>query len=113
MSETIVQKKLAKLIQQEMGEIIQHERMGMSGSLVSVSLVRVPADLGMAKVYITAFPDKALGQVVEDLNENVWEYRKKLAAKIKNKVRKIPEIRFYPDDSFREAEKINQLLDDL
>ena len=112
MSESIVQKKLAKLIQQELGEIIRKDNV-LSGGLVSVSVVRVPADLGMAKVYLTVFPDKELDNVVNVLNESAWNYRHLLAGRIKNKVRKIPEIRFYPDDSFREADKINQLLDNI
>ncbi|MDP5171020.1 MAG: ribosome-binding factor A, partial [Bacteroidia bacterium] len=64
-------------------------------------------------VYISAFPDNKLKETVDDLNERNWEIRHALAARIKNKVRKIPDIRFYADDSFAEADKINSLIDTL
>ena len=113
MAETKVQKKLSKLIQQELSEILQLKQVYMSGVMVTVSQVKVPADLGMAKVFVSAFPDSKLEKLVNVLNENSWDIRKGLAGRIKNKVRKIPELRFYEDDSFREADRISRLLENL
>lgn len=113
MSETIVQKKLAKLIQQELGTILNRYDKLVKGKIITVSVVRITRDLGLAKVYISLFPDKALEEVVDMLNENTWEIRYQLAGKIKNKIRKIPDLQFYKDDSFQEAERINNLLDSL
>lgn len=113
MGESIVQKKVAKLVQQELGDLFSHELNYVPGTFPTVTVVRVPADLGLAKVYVSVLPDTRLQEVAEALNENAWEVRHLLAKRIRNKVRKIPELRFYADDSMKEAERINQMLDEL
>lgn len=113
MGESIVQKKVAKLVQQELGEYFSHVKNYVPGAFTTISVVRVPADLSLAKVYVSVLPDSRLQEVAEVLNENAWEIRLGLAQRIKNKVKKIPELRFFADDSFKEAERINQMLDEI
>ncbi len=110
MSESVVQKKLAKLILQEVSHLLAFEVKIAPGSMITLSVVRVTGDLSIAKIYVTVLPDKDREEIVEALNERDWEIRKALAARIRNKVRKIPELRFYYDDSFDEARKIDELL---
>ncbi len=111
MGETIVQKKVAKLIQQELGDLFSKEFNYVPGTFSTISAVKVPADLGLAKIYVSVLPDQQLEKVAKALNENAWELRFALAKRIKNKVRKIPELRFYADDSLKEAQRINEMLD--
>ncbi|MEO0469253.1 MAG: 30S ribosome-binding factor RbfA [Bacteroidota bacterium] len=113
MGESIVQKKVAKLIQQELGNVLTFSRQPVAGTMVTVSVVRVSPDLGMAKVFVTAFPDGKLKEVVKNLNDNNWDYRHLLAQRIRNKVRNIPELNFFMDDSFAEADRMTGLLDNL
>lgn len=113
MAESIVQKKLSRLIQEELSQMFTLSQRGKLEVMLTVSQTKVTADLSLAKIYISAFPDNKLKETVEDLNERNWEIRHALAARIRNKVRKIPEVRFYADDSFAEADKINSLIDTL
>ncbi len=113
MGESIVQKKVAKLVQQELGEYFSHEKNYLPGALLTISVVRVPADLSLAKVYVSVLPDTRLEEAATTLNEKAWEIRHALAQRIRNKVRKIPELRFFADDSFKEAERINQMLEEM
>lgn len=113
MAESIVQRKLSRLIQEELSQMFTQSQRGKIEVMLTVSQTKVTADLSLAKVYISAFPDNKLKETVDDLNERNWEIRHALAARIKNKVRKIPDIRFYADDSFAEADKINSLIDTL
>lgn len=113
MSESIVQKKLAKLILQQLGEIIRLTFEGGAGAMITLSQVRVTADLSLAKVYVSVLPDRRLEEMAEALNADAWRLRKELAGRIRNKVRKIPDLRFYPDDSFIHAEKIDSLLNQI
>lgn len=113
MAETIVQRKLSRLIQEELSQMFTLSQRGKLEVMLTVSQTKITADLSLAKVYISAFPDNKLKETVDDLNERNWEIRHALAARIKNKVRKIPDIRFYADDSFAEADKINSLIDTL
>lgn len=113
MAESIVQRKLSRLIQEELSQMFTLSQRGKLEVMLTVSQTKVTADLSLAKVYISAFPDNKLKETVDDLNERNWEIRHALAARIKNKVRKIPDVRFYADDSFSEADKINSLIDTL
>jgi len=54
-----------------------------------------------------------LEETVEKLNKNSWAIRKNLASRIRNKVRKIPELHFHVDDTFEEASRIEELLDSI
>lgn len=111
MSESLVQRRLANLIRQEVSAILGMGQGYIPGGMITVSVVRVTGDLSIAKLYITTLPDEKLAETVENLNANNWEIRKKLAARIRNKVRKVPELRFRVDDSFEEAARIEELLD--
>ncbi|MDX2246716.1 MAG: 30S ribosome-binding factor RbfA [Bacteroidia bacterium] len=113
MSESIQQKKSAKLIQQELSEIIRTHSSLTMGTIVSVTVVRLTPDKGMAKIYITVFPDNQLEAVTARMNEHAPELRRQLASRIKNKFRIIPDIRFYEDDSFREAAKMDKIFKEL
>ena len=110
MGDSVVQGKLAKLLRMEISELLSQRFNYVKGTLVTVSVVRVTGDLSIAKIYVTVLPDSKHEEVVEKLTENVWEVRKALAARIRNKVRIIPELRFYLDDSFEEAKRIEDLL---
>ncbi|MEM6264345.1 MAG: 30S ribosome-binding factor RbfA [Bacteroidota bacterium] len=110
MSETVVQRKTAKLIQQELSEILSFGKLAVPGVMLTLSVVRVTRDLGLAKVYVTAMPEDQLAGTVEYLNEQSWEVRHALSQRIRNKLRKMPELRFFVDDTFKEAERIEQLL---
>ncbi len=109
MSETIVQRKLAKLIQRELGTIIDRGQF-LSGAMLTISVVRITRDLSITKVFVSCLPESQLPQAIETLNTEAWQIRKALGQRIRNKVRKIPEIRFYGDDTLQEAERsINYL----
>ncbi|MEL6593381.1 MAG: 30S ribosome-binding factor RbfA, partial [Bacteroidota bacterium] len=106
MSESIVQKKTAALIQQELSEILSRQLSYVPGILLTVTVVRVVPDLSLAKVYVSTLPDSKLEETVKALRDNSWEVRFALGQRIRNKVRKIPELNFYADDSYAEAERI-------
>ena len=82
------------------------------GALLTVSAVHMTGDLGIAKVYITILPESKLTEAIETLEGNNWEIRKALSSKIKNKLRKMPELRFFADDSFQQVKRIEELLGD-
>lgn len=113
MSETIVQKKIASLFQMELSEILSRQLTYVPGILLTVTMVRVVPDLSLAKVYISTLPDAKLEETIKALRDNSWEVRYALGQRIRNKVRKIPELVFFADDSFVEAERINNLMEDL
>lgn len=113
MSESIVQKKTARLIQQELSELLGRNYPGIEATILTVSVVRISPDLGLAKVFISVLPDALLEETVRFLNEEVYEVRHRLSQRIRNKMRRVPDLMFHMDDSFREADRINKLMDEL
>ena len=98
--------RLGELLKRDLGEIIQRSYQP-DGTFVTVTSVRVTPDLSIAKVYLSVFaPGRDKQVVYEFIDERVPEIRHKLAAKIKNQVRKIPELHFYADDT---AEYVNKM----
>jgi len=113
MEETILQKKFAKIIQVEVSDIFTREPKFTANAIVTLSIVRVPKDLESAKIYVSVFPDEQHTAVVKHLNTCAWEIRKMLSAKIRNKMRKMPQLIFYEDDTLREALRIEKLISTL
>lgn len=98
--------RLGALLKKDLAEIIQREYQP-DGTFVTVTNVRVTPDLAIAKVYLSVFAPGRDDQVVyEFIDEHVPAIRHKLAGKIKNQVRKIPELHFYADDT---AEYVNKM----
>ena len=110
--ETQVQKKVARMVQEEISMLLGGPLNYFRGALLTVSGVHMTGDLSIAKVYVTILPESKLTEAVETLEEKNWEIRKALSSKIKNKLRKMPELRFFADDSFQQMERIEKLLDD-
>lgn len=98
--------RLGALLKKDLGEIIQRS-FQPEGTFVTVTNVRVTPDLSIAKVYLSVFsPGRDEKVVYEFIDEHVPQIRHKLAGKIKNQVRKIPELHFYADDT---AEYVNNM----
>lgn len=102
--------RLGETIKRDLGEIIQREYQP-EGTFVTVTNVRITPDLSIAKVYISVFAPGRDNQVVyEYIDEHVTQIRHSLAQKIRNQVRKIPELHFYVDDTAAYVNKMEQLF---
>ena len=78
--------------------------------MLSVTAVRVSADMSYALVYLSIFPSKLSGKVLELLDEKNKNIRFILGKKIGKQTRIIPELRFFVDDSLDYIDKIDSLL---
>lgn len=102
--------RLAAVIKRDLGQIIQKSYQP-SGTFVTVTNVVMTDDLSIAKVYLSVFsPGRDDKPVYEFIDEHIDEIRYELASKIKNQVRKIPELHFYEDDTAEYVNKMEQLL---
>ena len=74
--DTTRQKKIGRLIQQDMSEMFQREIKEMAmGSMVSVTLVKVTPDLAIARIYLSIFPSERKDEVFNHINENPSQTR--------------------------------------
>ena len=106
------QEKIARLLQRELGEIFLRESHNMfRGYSLTVTVVRVTPDLGFARVYFSFFhPGADPQEVLEIVKSRKGAIKNKLGQKIRNQVRKIPDLEFHYDDSADYSERIDELL---
>ena len=110
--ETPRQKKIGTVLQQEIAALLQNAiRKGdISNLMISVTKVNVTSDLSIAKVYLSIFPNNLASSYFENLKENKSQLRHDLSQKMKNQLRRIPELHFYLDDSLDYIEAIEKEL---
>ncbi len=108
--ETNRQKKIARLLQKDLGEILQlNGRTWFPGAMLTVTKVNITTDLSIARVHISIFGKEA-NIIIKQLELQAKEVRKQLGLRVKNQLRHIPELRFYVDDSLDYIENIEKLL---
>jgi len=78
-------------------------------STITVSFVKMSKDLKVASVYVTLLGGKNKDEMIKLLNNNKYIFQQSISqAKLKSKY--TPKINFYIDNSFDEAENIENLL---
>ncbi|MFT2009733.1 30S ribosome-binding factor RbfA [Pontibacter sp. 13R65] len=108
------QQKFSRLIQKELADIFQREVPHLfGGAYISVSVVRVSPDLGLARVYLSLLMATDNKAVLQEIKENTKTIRHHLAQRIKNQVRVIPALAFYLDDSAEYAAQMDKLFSGL
>ena len=112
--ETPRQQKINNILQKEVATLLQQAiREGsVNNLLVSVTKVHVTSDLSISKVYLSIFPTKDSKSYLKTLQENSYQIRYDLAKKMKNQLRKVPELHFYLDDSLDYIEVIDKELNE-
>lgn len=108
--ETNRQKKISRLLQKDLGEILQQNgRDWFNGVMLTVTKVYISSDLSIAKVYISIFGKEAK-EVIRQVHMHGREIRRQLGLRARNQLRHIPELRFFIDDSLDYIENIEKLL---
>lgn len=109
---SIRQNRVEGVIQEELSVFFQRNAREIClGAMVSVTVVRVTADLSLARVYISVFAGPPKAEVLTSIQENSRKIRGEIGKRLKN-MHKIPELQFFIDDSLDYAETIDKLLKD-
>jgi ribosome-binding factor A len=111
MQENKRQKQIGGLLNEELAGIFQHLGLSMvDGGMVSISSVKITPDLLEARVYLSIFnvPDKKA--ILKKIEERGWEIKKELATKVKHQLRRIPELKYYLDDTLDHVFKMEELF---
>lgn len=105
------QSRVARELQRDLSEIVRAKGMAFwNGAMVTVSEVRVSADLSIAKVYVSVFPSEKQESVMKQLEEQKKALRGELGRQVRNQLRIVPELDFYLDTSLDYADHIEELL---
>jgi len=109
--ETKRQKQINELIRRQFSMVLQDEGSYIyERALVTVTRVVVSPDLQSAKVYLSVFNTENKLEVMQSMEENIFRLRHALASKVGKQLRKVPELKFFLDDSLDEFFKMDQLL---
>ena len=108
--ETTRQNKISRLLQKELGDMFLKFSQTMSGTIVSVTLVRISPDLSVAKAYLSIFPAEKKEEILTSIQNSAKSIRFELAQRTRHQLRKTPELAFFLDDSLDYIENIDRLL---
>ncbi|HRP32535.1 MAG TPA: ribosome-binding factor A [Agriterribacter sp.] len=104
------QKQVGALLYEEFNGIFQ--RLGLSmldGGMVSISSVKVTPDLLEARIYLSFFQlDPNEG--IKKIEARAWEIKKELTARVKHQLRRIPELRYFVDDTLDHVFRLEELF---
>ena len=105
------QKQVAGLLQQELNGIFQRLGLNMvDGGMVSISSVKVTPDLLEARIYLSVFKAADNRTALKKVEDRAWEIKKELALQVGKQLRRMPELRIYPDDTIDHVFKMEELF---
>lgn len=107
------QQKIERLLQKDLGDIFQKGTNTLfKGKMVTVTAVRVSADLSVAKIYLSLFPVNNKQEFINYINGLDKQIRYELGNRVRHQLRKVPELKFFIDDSLDYIENIDNLLNE-
>lgn len=105
------QRKIAQIIQEDFAELFRKQAAESKQTiLVSVSDVKISADLGVAKIYLSIFPADSRKAVMKEIEDQKASYRNYIGQKMAKQVRIIPQLTFFLDTSMDDVEAIEREL---
>jgi len=106
------QKQVAGLLREELGSIFQ--RLGITiidGAMISISDVKITPDLLEARIYLSIFKaadSKALLKRIEETRG--WEIKKELTTRLGKQLRRMPELKYFLDDTLDQVFRMEELF---
>jgi ribosome-binding factor A len=106
------QRRVSELVQKEISDLLQKKVSDPRLSFVTVTAVKVSADLRQAHVYVSTIGDQETRrEMLAGLKHASGFLRHELAARLA--LRYVPGLTFHLDDSLERSQRIMQLLDQL
>jgi ribosome-binding factor A len=107
--------RMARLVQREVADILQNELFEASQSMVTVTNVRVTADLGMAYVNVSVLGENPGRRQIafRRVEELAPQIRQALAGRIRHQVRRIPEIRLFLDETAQNVQRMEDIFSQI
>jgi ribosome-binding factor A len=109
--------------QQQMGELIRREFSVVLREIggyvyghdimVTVTQVKVTADFGLAKIYLSIFNTENKQAVLLMMERETSRLKAGLATRVRKKVRRMPNINFYIDETLDEMYRVSDLFQRL
>jgi ribosome-binding factor A len=105
------QKQVGSLLNEELNLIFQ--RLGLTmidGGMVSISSVKLTPDLLEARIYLSFFQVKDGAEALKKVEERAWEIKRELTSRVAKQLRRMPELKFFLDDTLDQVFKMEELF---
>lgn len=102
------------MLRRELSDIFQ--RLGLNvvgGGMVSIAAVQLTPDLLEARIYLSLFQIEEQEKMMEKIRERSWEIKKELTSRIRNQLRRMPELVFFRDETLDHVFKMEDLFKKL
>lgn len=112
---SVRQQQTESMLQREFSAVLRAEGSYIYGSqaLVTVTGVKLTPDFGEARFYLSVFNRMDKQNVIIELDEQITRLRQQLANRVRKKIRRVPVISFYLDDTLDEMYRLNSLFDQI
>jgi len=112
---SVRQQQTESMLQREFSAVLRAEGSYIYGSqaLVTVTGVKLTPDFGEARFYLSVFNRMDKQNVIIELDDNITRLRQQLANRVRKKIRRVPVISFYLDDTLDEMYRLNSLFDQI
>ncbi len=114
MEESKRQKQVAGVINEALNDIFRKQGLNIiDNGMVSIASVKVTPDLLEARIYFSLFQIKNVDEAIKKIEDKHWLIKKELALQIKHQLRRVPELKFYLDDSLDYVDKIEEIFKEI
>jgi ribosome-binding factor A len=111
MEESKRQKQVAGVIQEEMNDIFLRLGLNMvDGGMLSISKVKITPDLLEARIYLSLFQVRDQQALMSRIEDRTGEIKRELGNRVKQQLRRIPELRFFLDDTLDYVFKMEEIF---
>ena len=112
-SMSIRTERVGRVLQREIADILQTEFSEQVPSMCTVTGVRMTKDLGIAYVDVSVYAGnlEQRQDALRHLHELGGAVRWSLASRIRHRVRAVPELRFFLDESIHDSKHMDELFD--
>jgi ribosome-binding factor A len=105
------QKQIGGLIQEELNKIFQKNGLNMiDGGMVSISSVKITPDLLEARVYLSFFQVADAKAALKKIQERSGEIKRDLGNSVRRQLRRIPDIKYFRDETLDHVFKMEELF---
>lgn len=105
------QKQIGQLILEEMSDIFQREGISIiDGGMVSISKVSITPDLLEARIYLSLFKIDQPEELMQKITDRTPEFRNLLGRRVRHQLRRIPELKFFLDDTLDHVFKMEEIF---
>ena len=96
---------------EEMSSIFHKEGINIiNGGMVSISNVAVTPDLLEARIYLSLYKIDEPEALVKQIADRTSEWRHQLGNRVRNQLRRVPELKFFLDDTLDHVFKMEELF---